>query len=265
MRAYLILVLLVLGSSWTHAQWTFKDTLKLPNGSIWEADLIGNVYIAKADLIEKIDTAGRKQFSQSIKSLGNISQIQPINTMKILLFSAEQQSFTLIDNTLSTANSSYDLNDFNFGYVPFVAISAQPNKLWVYDQLNSKLVFLDYARSGQRQEIENLRGLLGAAELTWMKESGNKLFVLDSKNVLYVFDLYGSLLRSVPLKERKLETIQEGKTYVSDDKGFYVLDQQNENYLKVALPVSTFSKIAWRHKILFVQQGQNLLEFKGKF
>ena len=138
---FIILIVSLFTLQFVHAQWEKKQSIELIPGAIWEVDLIGNVYIANRSSIVKMDTSGQKRYEQSIKSLGNISQIEPINTMKILVFSEEQQTFSILDNTLSSTNTTFDLSELEFGYVPFVASSSQPSKLWVYDQLNLNWCF----------------------------------------------------------------------------------------------------------------------------
>ena len=64
-------------------------------------DNTGNIYLYGADILEKKSAGQLPSFSQSIKSIGEIDEILPINALKTYLFSESQQQLCLIDNTLS--------------------------------------------------------------------------------------------------------------------------------------------------------------------
>ncbi len=262
----IVLFSVIILSSASYGQWTEQSSIRTGSDCVWQVDLIGNVYLSQEGKITKFDTSGVERYSQSIKSLGRIHQIETINTMKILVFSEEQQTFSILDNTLSSTNKTYDLSDLDFGYVPFVSASSQPNKLWVYDQVNSKLVLLDYARSGQQQEIGNMRGILGASQLVFMKEQNNQLYLMDEDKKFYVFDLYGSLIQTVSLPEKyEFECLIKGEIYLSDSTGFYLFDRKTYKFVKVEIPKKEFDKVTWRHKILFLEKEGILHRYYGKF
>jgi hypothetical protein len=247
------------------SQWTELNAYTLPKDAVWEQDLIGNLYVAKGDLLVKYDTAGTVQYSQSFKSTGNIKNILPINTMKILLFSEEQQIFTLVDNTLSSTSRSYDLSDLDFGFVNLMAVSSQPNKVWVYDQLNSKLVLFDWGRTSQRQEINNIRGLLNSSEPTALFEDQQKLYLVNQQGIVFIFDIYGSLLDRIDLEGRQFLTVSNGTIFSKGVRGLELWSKPSRQFVQMDLPQKDFSRISWGHKILFLQNAEKLQKYKGNF
>lgn len=262
MRLIIIFFLFLATFSFSQDKWEKLTQFKLKNQSIWQADLLGNLYVADNDLLVKYDTAGVFQYSQSIKSKGRIDAILPINTMKILLFSSQQQTFNIFDNTLSESNKTFDLSEMGFGYVTLMAVSSQPSKVWVYDQLNSKLVLLDLSRSNQKQEIGNLRGLLNSTEIVWMKEEGNQLFLFDGVGKIYVFDLYGSLLDvyDVP-KAEKVET-NNNEIFVMMNGSVSRFRIEDKSLEKIDAPVSGVSDFQWVNSIFFFRVKDELLKFR---
>jgi len=264
-KGLFLILFLTLGVS-AQDKWMAVDTFPLTETSVWAVDLVGNLYLSDMDVLSKYDTSGQKSFSQSFKALGRIADIQAINTMKLLLFSAEQQSFALVDNTLSAANTSYELSDLGFGYVSLMAASAQPNKLWVYDQLNSKLVLLDYGRSGQQQELLNIRGILGASEIKLMFERDQKLYLQDGQHKVYVLDLYGSLLHLVDDIHGPLMHGEKDKLYWNHaEEGLLELDIATGEKRKIAMPLQPIEKWEGTVQILYLQKGTSLFKFKGNF
>jgi hypothetical protein len=175
-------------------EWVSRGEYKLEKNDVWSVDLLGNVYISSKKLLNKFDTTGVLKFSQSIKSLGRIKQIQSINTMKLITFSEEQQSICVLDNTLTLSQECIDLSIFDIGYASHVAVSAQPDKMWVVDQLNSKLLLLCLGATNQCQEIKNLSGILNMSEIILIQEINSELFIADANGKVYKFDLYGTLL-----------------------------------------------------------------------
>ena len=82
-------------------EWEMVNSYKINSGETWAVDLLENIYISNGEMIHKYDLTGSRIFSQSIKSLGNATTIIPINSMKLLHFSEEQQTLCYFDNTLS--------------------------------------------------------------------------------------------------------------------------------------------------------------------
>ena len=162
----------------------------------WSVDVIGNVYITKNKVLQKFDSTGILKFSQSIKSLGRIKEIQSINTMKLVTFSEEQQAACMLDNTLTLSEECLDLSNFDIGNASHVAVSGQPDKLWVVDQLNSKLLLLSLNGTNQFQEIKNLKGIINTSDIVSIQEIENHLFLVDSTGKIFEFDLYGSLINA---------------------------------------------------------------------
>jgi hypothetical protein len=262
MRLLFLFFLLISTLSFSQDKWEELTKYQLKDQSVWQADLLGNLYIADKDLLVKYDTAGVKQYSQSLKSKGRIDAILPINTMKILLFSTQQQSFTIFDNTLSEANKTHDLSEMGFGYVTNVAVSSQPNKVWVYDQLNSKLVLLDLGRSNQRQEIENLRGLLNSTEIRWMKEEGNQLYLFDGTAKIFVFDLYGSLLEVLDVPGAEKIEINNDEIFVLREGSVFRFRVEDKTFEKIDAPMSGVTQFQWVNSIFFFRVKDELLKFR---
>jgi hypothetical protein len=262
MRLLFLFFLLFSTLCLSQERWEVTAKFKINENVVWHADLMGNLYLADKDQLVKYDTAGVKQYSQSLKSKGRIDAILPINTMKILLFSAQQQSFAIFDNTLTEVNKIYDLSEMGFGYVTHVAVSSQPSKIWVYDQLNSKLVLLDFGRSNQQQDIENLRGLLNSTEIVWMKEEGNRLYLFDGNAKIFVLDLYGSLLEVYDVPEAEKVEINNQEIFVLKGGNVFRFRTEDKSYEKIDAPISDVLQFQWVNSTFFFQLKDNLFKFQ---
>lgn len=156
---------------------------------VWNVDNLGNIYAIQGNSLEKLDSIGRKMYTQSIKSIGKISAIEPINAMKTLLFSEEQQLVCFVDNTLSLNGDCKNLDDFQIQNAKMVAISTRSNLLWIYDEFRSTIILLDIVNNKVVQRVENLKGIIGTdAELVQMIEKDNYLYITTVDGKVYEFD-----------------------------------------------------------------------------
>lgn len=245
--------------------WISSIQYKVADDAVWSTDGLENLYVSEFGLINKYDSIGKLKFSQSIKSLGYMKQLVPVNTMKLVHFSEEQQTLCYFDNTLSPLDDCIELSDQGIMNAIFVSESNQPNKIWVLDNLNSRLLLLSLDNLFQVQEIVNLKGILNIEEIDQVKERGNRLFILDRNSGVYVLDLYGTLLEKVSdenilgidgneqmlfiLKADRLEV----KSLVTSDKWTF------------ALPVEGISDFSYRNRFFFFKTKNTVHKFRLQF
>jgi hypothetical protein len=245
--------------------WIQVQEFILPENAVWHSDIIGNIYIADKERITKIDTNGVKLYSQSSKSLGRISRIESVNALKILLFSEEQQLIAMTDNTLTAIQGVISLSEQGFGYVSIIATSIQPSKLWVFDQINSKITLLDLSNSKQSQEVENLRGLLKTNEIISMEEKNGKLLLSDKEHQLFILDMYGSLIDIHKLgPENQIEILEEYSVLILNNENTEEYNLQTRQKKAIELPFSKFDKLQWRSPYLYVEESNKLIKYKRK-
>ena len=137
----------------------YKHTFtKINNSEIWTPDNTGNIYFYGENILRKESSGQLPSFSQSIKSMGVIDQILPINALKTYLFSETQQQLCLVDNTLSIQANCIDLEEFDVQYALKCAISGRPDLVYIYDQYNSTLFLINTKTKSIIQKVSNLEG-----------------------------------------------------------------------------------------------------------
>ncbi|TXI84991.1 MAG: hypothetical protein E6Q38_01175 [Crocinitomicaceae bacterium] len=262
-----LLVMLLLLTGFCRAQdstsytWTKQLELSIGENDSWSVDVLGNIYITANRTIQKFDSLGTKKFSQSIKSLGHLKSLKPINTMKLLTFSEEQQLICVLDNTLTLSGECIDLSSFDIGNATMVAVSGQPDKVWVVDQLNSKLILLSLGGTDQFQEIKNLQGILNISGIVAIQEVNNELFLASSDGKIYRFDLYGSLINA---HEMGVFTsfIIEGTSLVALNEDHLVLhNSEDASQLSVDLPIKGVKDIALSGNFFYFRTDNKILKF----
>jgi hypothetical protein len=176
--------------------------------AVWNVDELQNLYLIQANTLIKCDSSGKEMFSQSIKSIGNISQIEPINALKIAVFSEEQQSICLFDNTLTLNGECNYLDKYGIRNAKLIARSNRPNLFWIYDQFNSTLLLVDIISNKTIQKVENIKGQLFKSkhetEVEKIQEYNNHLYLIDSKETIYEFDQLMTLSGELKKHSNKL-------------------------------------------------------------
>jgi hypothetical protein len=176
--------------------------------TVWNVDELQNLYLIQGNTLIKCDSSGKQLFSQSIKSIGNISQIEPINALKIAVFSEEQQSICLFDNTLTLNGECNYLDKFGIRNAKLIARSNRPNLFWIYDQFNSTLLLVDIISNKTIQKVENIKGLILKGEeeneVEKIQEYNNHLYLIDSKETIYEFDQLMTLSGELKKHSNKL-------------------------------------------------------------
>lgn len=175
----------------------------IPQNAVWTVDGLENIIVSERDRLTKYDKKGKLLFEQSQKSLGRFDEVGLVNSLKLYGFSESQQLICFFDNSLSIMEKCLDLSEYDLINVSTVANSGQSDKMWVFDQVNSTLHLLSFSGLLQSQAIKNLNGILNAENISQLIEWENKLFVLDNKKGIYVFDLYGTLIRFIEFENIK--------------------------------------------------------------
>jgi len=246
-------------------KWRKKMSYKIGEGEVWSTDGLENFYVSKNGLINKYDSVGALKFSQSIKSLGRMTQMIPVNTMKLVHFSEEQQTLCYFDNTLSAMSDCIELSDKGIVNAVLVSASNQPNKIWVLDNLNSKLVLLGLDNQRQPQEILNLRGVLDIENISQIVEKNSRLYLLDREKGAYIFDLYGSLLEFIPKKSIQQLDANEQTLFTLEGNSLYIRSLQTGESFSVKLPVEGVYELVYRNRCFFFRTDSAVHKFELQF
>lgn len=242
--------------------WKEIRSFELGKNETWNVDILQNVYLTKKNLLKKYDSVGVMKFSQSFRSVGRISAIEPVNFMKLLVFSEEQQSVCWLDNTLTLGNDCIDLTELGFDYAMKVAVSGQPDKIWIIDQLNLKLRLVPAYNSSQFQEIKNLNGIAGIVEADKIMECYNELFLLDRSTGIYRFDLYGTLIEHIKIED--VEDIggwNEHLLLLKNDE-LQSIDLSNGITAKIYLPLKGVKEFRISDKQIYLRTEEKVINYR---
>ncbi len=205
----LLLVWLVLAwlPSWSQsdtAQWSIKGPIDL-----FTTDELGNLYTVRGNDLDLFDRHGVHKAHNSLNTFGLISRIDAYSSMKPVIFSRNQGQLAMLDNTLSIRGGTVDLSRNGYPQVTLVCAGVQ-DRFWFFDERDMALIRVD----GKLQELANtgrLDQLLSfSPQPTYMEESESRLYMVDPKHGVLVFDLFGTFVRTLPIQGAERIQVREG-------------------------------------------------------
>lgn len=190
---FLLIGLLLSNGAFAQQKWKELWSITLDSTAIWDIDPIHQSIIYQNQSIQKHDAKGVLMLQESIKSLGNIQKIDAQNPLKIALFSEDQQSICFLDNALALQGTCVNLSDLNISMAASMSASVQTDRIWVYDEPNSKIELITL-RNNQGQIVQNVKGLLDMKSIVNMQEIDNRLYLFDEINQVAWFDQFGNFI-----------------------------------------------------------------------
>jgi hypothetical protein len=181
-------------------QQNWKPRWTVPvKGNALEVDNLGDVYVLANQDIIKYRSNGQFYRSYSNKSLGNISRIDASNPLKTLVFYRDLSRLVFIDNTLSEQQENVYLERFEREFASLACTSNDDNGFWLFDPVSFSLTRYNQ-KMNVKAEVLNINQLTGKTiNPVWMTERGNRLYLVDSKNGILLFDIFGTYLKTIPL------------------------------------------------------------------
>ncbi len=215
-------------------------------------DKLGNLYAVANEEIFKFDAQGVLLQKNSLKSFGNLFSIDVSNPMKILAFYKDYNKILFLDNMLAPSGGSIDLSSIGFDQVTLTC-SSHDNGIWVFNSLNFEIVRMEPSLkiSHQSGNIAQLTG--NAIKPTALFETNNKVYLCDTIAGVLVFDVFGTYIKTIPIKSIVDLQVENNILYFIDKKGFgsFNMDllQQNE----MPLPQNDIKQIRLQKNRVFMR------------
>jgi hypothetical protein len=173
--------------------------IKIISGDIvdFTVDNLDNIYILNSrNQIKKLNANGDSvAVFNDIKKYGQASFIDVSNPLKVLLYYKDFATVVMLDRFLNIRNT-IDLRKQNILQVKAIGQSYD-NKIWVYDELESKLKKID-EEGKLLLETPDFRLLLGQAPSPLKIFDEDKyVYLYDTLQGVFVFDYYGALKNNI--------------------------------------------------------------------
>ena len=245
--------------------WVSVGELEIDSSSYWTLDGLNNNLTVSNNVISKIDSLGVVKFTQSIKSLGNESEIFPINAMKIMHFSEAQQTLCFFDNTLTQVDDCIDLVDLDIINATLIATSSRPDMIWIFDNVNSSLALTSMVGDFVKQETININGILAIDSVIQMIESNGRLYLLDARKGVYVFDLLGSLIEYIEMPNVRSIDVSNESIFAIRDSELLVRTMGENEIVSIAPPTKEIKELKFRNGIFYFRTEKNVHKYQLQF
>lgn len=228
----------------------------------WDISPTAEMTLADRHSIYRLDENFNLLFTQSEKGFGMISIIDARHSLKTLLFSEDQQMLGVVDNTLSFQEGRIDLSDLGVDYGVQVCYSDNTNRFWVYDEQNSRLIrFEDLKLSKKQVEITNLSSITGGGYPSSMRENSNHLLLFYEGLGVFVFDYYGSLLRSF-LNDKALKmTATESHLFFLEKEKIVRINRTTGNTVEIELPYKKIEDFRIFNQYVYFKDRQGIKKY----
>ncbi len=163
-------------------------------------DRKGQLYLSnQSATVYRLDSAGTPDLIYAPERVAEVSNLEAQSGLRIFLFYREQQSYTFLDRFL-TFKSQHYLPQDEIGFAQALTLSAD-NNLWIFD--NSRFSLKKYNPQANFVLIDTPLDLILDFKnyaITQMREYQNRLYMLNDKKEILVFDNLGNFQESLVTK-----------------------------------------------------------------
>jgi len=218
-------------------------------------DNFGNLYTINQATFQKTEETRTSTFSNV--QLGSISSANVFNPLKINLFYKNFNTAIILDNRLAEI---YKI-DFN-AKQPYRNIShistGYDNTLWIFNQENQQLELFDYkANTTRTTTIPVQSNALG------LKSNYNYCWLL-TKNYLYVYNYFGSLLKKMSNVGYSEFVENNGNIILKKDDQLFYLKNDTDIPIPIKLPNLLINRFLLTNETLYIYDGETLHQFQLK-
>jgi hypothetical protein len=192
-----------------------------PGGKLW----------VWSDQVLRVHQSDTLTFDQSYLQSGNVHSIDVYNPLKILLFFKDQSQIIWADNRGAALSSAINLMDLGLEQASAVA-TGYDNGLWVVTGQDMTLVRLNQQLKTEFK-VPNLHRLTNdpQAEIAWMLEHQNRLFLVSTSGMVSVWDIFGGLISVF-----KAGGLTETTSLHRGSRGIYFQNNQEEIQITIDPP-----------------------------
>lgn len=229
-----ILLILFLFGTEAKGQWTLKDSVKAPGTAIFRVDDLGSMYfVDRSQTITMIRKNGLV-FTFNERSLGDVTNVDVSNPLKVLVHYGEANTLLILDNTL-TQMGKITLDDLGVYGLNVVVGTSRLGGFWVFNPIEYNLARYDFDRSRIAGNQFN-RNKLKSTEPIRLLERNGKVFLSFKEGKLLVFDINAVYLYQFPFPEHgRFQVLRNEILYFQNDS-LRILNFETVVQKEVTLP-----------------------------
>jgi len=231
------------------------SSIKLDADTFVGFDSYRSLYSIKNMVLHKQGNDGAYIFNDY--QLGNISSVDIINPLKIVVFYEDTNTVLFLDNKLNEIEriKFNELSEFvNIGS----ATNAGGNKLWIFNIDTQQLELFDYRNYRKTIVSQPFPG-----KLMSQASNFNYCYTLTENNIR-AFNVYGSLLFEKKSDNYLKMVINDKKMAVLQENQIILLTENSVKPIKLPISENTVKDLQLTRDFLYIYDGNKLHSFSIK-
>lgn len=220
-------------------------------------DRLGNLYVVNDNSISMYNKNGDSLRSFNSQRFGSVAHLDCTDPYQLLVFFKDYNMVLFLDNFLSENGEIVDLQSLGLDQVSLACHSREAG-FWAFDQIRQRVLHLNDNFEITHQTVNFVQWFGHRLEPNYMVEYNNKLYLNVPETGIYVFDHFGTYLKTIALKDIENPQFLEGQiNYLKEQQFFCHYNMQNFN--EECEELSSFSGL----QQVRIEKGRTYL-FDGK-
>lgn len=187
-------------------------------GNIIRCNALDQLYVSAADQgISKYDSTGKLLYRYHENKYGGNVQLDAGNPLQLLVSYPDYSVMVLLDNTLSEITTFQPARSA-ITHFSATCLSLKNGDIWIFDDHDFKI-----KRMNRQQQViwqsDDMISLTGKTVVpVYMVERGDKLYLDDPDNGIFVFDLYGHWVQTIHILHQDYFEVENGMVLTAGQK-----------------------------------------------
>lgn len=216
-------------------------------------DNFGSIYFIKNRTLHKKSSSETFEFRDF--QLGTIGNVDILNPLRITVFYPQYQTAVILDNRLN------EIRRISFAMEPpFLnvvnATTAADNRLWTFNENSQQLEAYNF-----RDKVNFTLSRPIAEKYITQQSNFNFCYVLTEKK-LRVYNVYGSLINSIPAEDVKKISLSNDKILVLKEDALFLLTENLSVETAIKTPDLTIKDLYLSDDFLYIYGGEIIHKMK---
>jgi len=253
---YLLLVLIYTSSLAQEVELETLTSFEIEGERMIGVDDFQSVYYIKDNVLVK-KSENQKEYQFSSLQLGNISSVDIINPLKIIVFYETTNTVVVLDNTLT------EITRINFTTIPDFrninqAANAGDRNLWIFNTDLQQLEIYDWNKNKVTTQFPPME-----TNATSVTNNFNFCWVISDGQV-FQYNTYGNFVESHTLEDVS-KIAQSGENLIAFAKAnLYYKNSRATEFTRVNIPDIPCKDLYLKDEIVYIYTGKEVYTFKIK-
>lgn len=218
-------------------------------------DGLGFIYSIKNTIFYK--QKGEEIWQYQNVALGEITKIDIVNPLKIVLFYENFNAIILLDNQLNEIQN-VNFSTLSDGVIAQGIGKSSQSSIWVFNSSNQKLGLFNYETKAYTPLNQALKN-----NLLFYESDFNYFTWIDEKQMAFSMDIFGKVIEIglIPVFDSFKMVENQGYFYSKNNVLTFFDFKTNLNY-SIEISEKTIKNFTYRDQILTIFTGERIINYK---